>query len=391
VLQENPERFAAEIVDCLTQTTRPLGLLVGAGCPVAIKDAAGAPLIPDIAGMTTQVSGKIEKGPKGDAWRKVVKTFADDGIKNPNIEDILSRVRALRDVVGAGDARTLSSAELKDTEEQICSEIVALANKELPRTETPFSHMAQWLWGMPRQASAEVFTTNYDVLIEQALERQKVPYYDGFVGSLQPFFDSPGLRNQAIPKGWIRLWKLHGSINWKKVDDGGQLEICRTSPGAGAVIHPSHLKYDESRKMPYLALIDQLKAFMARPASVLLTSGYSFADQHLNEVLLEGLRANASCVVFGLLFGALKNYTKAIALAKKHPNFRIHAEDGAVVGQREVGWIVRDTGPGGTSPGACVVWDKKSVAGVDRFTPRFPIGDFNVLGEVFRTIATKQI
>ena len=44
------------------------------------------------------------------------------------------------------------------------------------------------------------------------------------------------------------------------------------------LIYPSHLKYEQSRKMPYLAMIDQLNRFIRQPNSLLIVSGYSFND-----------------------------------------------------------------------------------------------------------------
>jgi hypothetical protein len=74
-------------------------------------------------------------------------------------------------------------------------------------------------------------------------------------------------------------------------------------------------------------------------------TGFAFRDQHLNEVILESLRANPNAVMHGLLFGALGGYTEAKALAPSHANFRIHAENGAIVGAKEFGWTEKDVKP----------------------------------------------
>lgn len=262
-----------------------------------------------------------------------------------------------------------------------------MVEKDLPATDNPYVSLATWLGNLSRSVPAEVFTTNYDLLIEQALERKKVPFYDGFVGAVRPFFDAPGLRNKTVPTGWIRLWKLHGSINWEKQVVSGQAEIIRAGkPVSDALIHPSHLKYDESRKMPYLAMIDQLKEFLSRPSAVLVTSGFAFRDQHLNEVILESMRANPNAVTHGLVFGAVAGYPEARALAHAHPNFRLQAEDAAVVGGKGVTWIERDTMPAAKLPGGAVEWHR--IGGPpDRFKPKFRMGDFAVLGAVLDNVA----
>ena len=65
----------------------------------------------------------------------------------------------------------------------------------------------------------EIFTTNYDLLLEKAMEHNHVPYFDGFVGSYEPFFWSESIEKTVshndLTFNWIRLWKIHGSLNWE--------------------------------------------------------------------------------------------------------------------------------------------------------------------------------
>ena len=48
---------------CLSSDKKPLGLFLGAGCPMAIKvgGSGNNPLIPDIAGITEVVRSKLSK------------------------------------------------------------------------------------------------------------------------------------------------------------------------------------------------------------------------------------------------------------------------------------------------------------------------------------------
>ena len=69
----------------------------------------------------------------------------------------------------------------------------------------------------------------------------------------------PSLINRAIdddllPQRWARLWKLHGSINWE-LDSSGECKETDQLDRLGKesrLIHPSHLKYTESRRMRIL-------------------------------------------------------------------------------------------------------------------------------------------
>lgn len=115
----------------------------------------------------------------------------------------------------------------------------------------------------------------------------------------------------------------------------------READGDELLIHPSHMKYDESRRMPYFVTIDRLRTFLRhkeRPVA-LIVLGYSFGDQHLNEAIVESLKANASSACFALQFGKLAQYPEATALAKDNANLSLFARDRAVVRRREGPWV----------------------------------------------------
>src|SRR5690606_25378948 len=119
--------------------------------------------------------------------------------------------------------------------------------------------LALWIKNASRAHAVEIFTLNYDLLVEQALERNGVPYFDGFFGVHEAFFDGFAIENEAnlLPTRWARLWKLHGSINWWAKESEGAIAVIRseTKRGYNSLIHPSHLKYDQARQMPYLAML----------------------------------------------------------------------------------------------------------------------------------------
>lgn len=123
------------------------------------------------------------------------------------------------------------------------------------------------------------------------------------------------MENEELPVRWGRLWKVHGSVNWWRTNKDEVIRrdsVSSAADGERQMIYPSHLKYDQSRRMPYLAMLDRLRSFLARGQAVLVTSGYSFLDQHLNEVILHGLRSNPTAVCFGLLYGPRSNYLEII-------------------------------------------------------------------------------
>jgi hypothetical protein len=339
----DPIRQLRHFRNCLSQNNRPTGFLLSAGCPLAIRDTATSdPLIPDIKGLTDHVQNEMSKKKSKDNYTKLLDEITKAGKKKDNIEDILSFVRSLKDVAKGGDVRGFSESDLDDLEKEICKIISAKMNVELPNKDTPYHKLVAWIASIDREIPIELFTTNYDLLMEQALEDSSRPYFDGFVGSKKPFFD-PELEeivNRAsIPNHWTRLWKIHGSINWYS-NEKSITRLTSVSEEGNNLIYPSHLKYSESRKMPYLALMDRLKDFIRQNGSILILSGYSFRDWHINDTIIGALQANPTAIVIGLLFGKLSDYQDAIKLAgeDKRPNLSLWAFDEAIVGTTRGGW-----------------------------------------------------
>lgn len=332
-LRHDPDRHRAYLQQCLRQDKAPIGFLLSAGCPMSMT-IDGQPLIPDIVGMTKRVVDTVGAGEDKAAFEKLRGSCAEDA----NVEDLLSRVRALQGVVGDGSVHDLRFGDLAALERSISVTVAGLASADLPTGGSTYRTLAAWAGAVQRESPVEVFTTNYDLLMEQALERARVPYFDGFVGSHQPFFDVGAIELDEVPPRWARVWKLHGSVNWRRAEAGLVTRVSGSSSAGEVLIHPSHLKYEESRRMPYLAMLDRLKAFLRRRGASLIICGYSFSDEHLNEVILQGLSANPTASAFALQFSDLQQYEKAASLAKGRSNLSLLARDGAVVGTREGKW-----------------------------------------------------
>lgn len=343
----DPLTHVTQLRQILAADKLSIGFFLGAGCPCAVRvkdDPKGPerPLIPDIRGLTAAVDKAM--GVSKDharSYAKLIKAFTDDGEIAPTVEAMLNRIRALRDVAGKASVRDMSFDELDGLDKEICSQIRDIVTCDLPMAANPYHAMANFI-KTHRYPSAEIFTTNYDVLIEQALERHEAPFFDGFVGSSRPFFDQRAIEDGEIPARWSRLWKLHGSINWRyNKHTKAVVRSDKAQDGDDLLIHPSHMKYDESRRMPYFVMIDRLRTFLRRkdrPVALIIV-GYSFRDQHLNEAIIESLKANASSACFALQFGDLAEYPAAIALAKDNPNLSLFARDKAIVRRRKGSWI----------------------------------------------------
>lgn len=370
-----------ELRQALEVGNRPVGLFIGAGCPMAVQNAEETgPLIPDVGTMTKLLAEKLRISPQANTFAKLEQVLAADGKPDADLEYMLSLVRALRDVAGSDSPRGLSADQLGKLDEAISKEIVVLAEARLPREGTAYHQVMSWVGGAPRTVPVEIFTTNYDVLAEQAMEESNVPFFDGFVGSHRPFFDVRAIEDDELPARWARLWKLHGSVNWTRAMNGSVVRDYTSEHLERRLIHPSHLKYDESRRMPYLALHDRLRQILREPDVVIVSCGYSFRDEHLNEVLQEGLERNPTAAVYGLLYGDLDSYPEAGGLAARTTaaNLLLLAETKALIGRDRLPWREVD--------------DPDSMAGIpavriEEKKPKCDLGDFLRFGEFLATLA----
>lgn len=362
----SPDRFMVDLRQVLSQARKRIGLLIGAGAPVSIIEGDG-PLIPDVTRLTEKVLDGLD-----ESDQEVVKILCMELGGQPNVEDILTRIRQLSLAIGGAKVHGLDGGEYKELAKCICQEIGGIVNKELPPSPNSFTQLAAWVAGTDRNDAIEIFTPNYDLLLEQAFERAKLPYFDGFTGAHKPFFDPPSIENDTLPSRWTRIWKIHGSLGWDLQDD----TIIRTGkPSANMLIYPDHLKYEQISRQPYSALFERFRRFLMTPDSLLMCSGFSFSDAQITSVIDETLSANSHTAVVAFQFGNLKDSPQAVELALRRPNVSVYAEDGAVIFGVEGCWSLGDASDKEWEKIRNTFWVKGSSEGNGKFL----LGDFACL------------
>jgi len=393
----DPVRHLEYLRQSLSQDKKPIGFFISAGCPLAVEMPSGKwPLIPDVKNLTIWINEQL----KGNTnYQTLLTELVKSKKDSNNIEDILSFLRGLQSVSVGGNVRGLSEHNLNDLEKEICKKIVEKINVQLPNNKTPYHTLVRWISSIDRELPIEIFTTNYDLLLEEAMEYLEVPYFDGFVGSIKSFFDLRAVENDKIPLHWTRLWKIHGSLNWYQdicVDNKRIYRSSEVKDDATQLIYPSHLKYEQSRKMPYLALIDQLSKFIKQKSSLLILSGYSFNDDHLNDAIINALKANPSAMVLALMFDTYSfenakheiedRYHKAYELARDRPNLNIWTYNKAIIGTNLGEWKkIKQTEEEAILN--FIESETISIVGVpDTIETRIKLGDFNKFAEFLKTL-----
>lgn len=154
---------------------------------------------------------------------------------------------------------------------------------------------------------ANLFTLNYDTLIEKASDAEGAVLVDGFVGTLRRIFRPesydldfyfPAQTTEGQVHRFDRalhLYKLHGSITWhRQVPNwenpyGLYATFYQEATQDDVLIYPSPLKYGQALGMPYSELFRRFGAAIAQPQSVLFTIGYGFGDEHVNALIRQAL------------------------------------------------------------------------------------------------------
>ncbi|MEN9446126.1 MAG: hypothetical protein RL728_638, partial [Bacteroidota bacterium] len=182
---------------------------------------------------------------------------------------------------------------------------------------------------------ANIFTANYDLAFEYSFDKLSVHYIDGFSGFHKRFFKPetfeydifyPGSTTsgkvQRIEKV-VRYFKLHGSLSWVNSEsrdannlygiEEKPLELIEKLDKKGEIIiYPSAVKKSYTLDLPYSELFRQFASTITQSQSVLFTIGYSFGDDHFNDIIFQAL-TNPTFTLIIVDFQGTKNpYIKDI-------------------------------------------------------------------------------
>jgi len=358
--------------------SKNIGFFFGAGTSCALN-------IPNIEQLTDAVENKLVDADKTNFERVKDDLATSITGRKVNIEDILNHVRKIRELTGDSvkEYVGVSGANAKLLDIEICKNIYTIiSEKESAADIKNTKRFFAWLSLQNRDFSKEVFTTNYDLIIEKSLEASHIPYFDGFVGSYEPFFWQESIdhfvNSHDLTKNWIRLWKIHGSLSWFWKEDATTKthKIVRIGKVANIekedkelVIYPSKEKYDSSKKQPFIAYFDRLKNYLLSGELLFVFTGYSFSDQHINEIIFNCLRQNNRLTVLVFFFqdSEVENLYK---LSSSYMNLNVFGPTKAVINGNLGEWEFSKAELKATEKSEHYWNDKDN---------KFTLGDFNAL------------
>ena len=299
-----------------------LSLLLGGGISSALhclaKNEPGA-------GMTqirfSEFNDQIEIASKKSAIRS--------GRGKPNIEDQIRVCNELikgldiyvsKDIYGCKKIRKSLSRLENELEDGLvnfadhileCERDIIHSDNTEEAAECLVSFLTSFASRTATRERLNIFTTNYDRIIEYGSELAGIRLIDRFVGSVNPVFRSsrmevdmhynpPGIRGEPrYLEGVVHYSKLHGSLDWSARN--GVVRRYALPYGAkdidtyldegckNLLIYPNAAKDKETSEYPYIELFRDFAASVCRANSTIVVYGYSFGDNHINRVIADML------------------------------------------------------------------------------------------------------
>jgi hypothetical protein len=255
-----------------------------------IGSGASYPAIPSAGAVEEEIATLFETGDEDSAYLKLYDFLAT--IQSPTNNLIAS-------VADADNATTVASY----------TEYLGIIEVILSERRTSL---------LPKQAT--IFTTNYDLFIEQAsLPYSAMRLNDGFsrVPSLtgraeyssRTFFTTTSstgnLYNYKVDIPCINLMKLHGSLSWKKdgesvlfsVPNTPLLSAGKTSAQVKAFVDAYAVVLPQTKKFrttlmdsTYYELLRIYNNELDREGTLLVSFGFSFGDKHILDITKRALK-----------------------------------------------------------------------------------------------------
>lgn len=299
------------------------------------------------AGSSVGVGGTVKGQTMGGLWGKIIEAVGNDDIKlianviecdisdikNINLEEFLSKVSLLRNLYpekANGDFESV----IKKIEQVIVSNCSLDLTDDAPHKDFLRRLTSRKL----KYNRLKLFTTNYDLLFEQAATTYGYVIIDGFSFTYPRIFNGNNFdydivlrKNSRIAPtenyagNVFHLYKLHGSLDWKKDVKSQRVVKCdaQNNP-APIMIFPRSSKYEASYEQPFFEMMTRFQSELRTDNALLLIIGYSFGDKHINSMILEALNVNHSLQLVLVDINIDNDNFKQIAMqSNRNPNIML--------------------------------------------------------------------
>lgn len=145
-----------------------------------------------------------------------------------------------------------------------------------------------------------IFSFNYDICIEQIINDLTIELGFDPQNKRWAYSNFDFNQNKDID---IYLYKLHGSIDWKRDKSNGNILIKQANPITGA-----ELIFGTDAKLtsidPYLFYVFEFRRYsLLDECKLIIVIGYSFGDEYMNKLMAQALSASPNRKVLIVDFG----------------------------------------------------------------------------------------
>lgn len=214
----------------------------------------------------------------------------------------------MRDILkSAHSVATARNKDLKELAQRAKSLALRVKEKIRDAYSVPSPSLIQRVWSPVFQVLSEfenqtldLFTLNYDPVIEMFCQSRNIPRACGFVPQGQEFVwrdDFTFSQDNTFPR--VKLYKVHGSISWKGFENRvveiplfgtGTMRDLTGQPAKDMMIYPivGKIFYGE----PYFTLINHFRQALLN-ARCCLIIGFSYRDEMIVDLLRFSCRENS--------------------------------------------------------------------------------------------------
>ena len=290
-----------------------LSFLIGAGCSSNKVDGEET----GIPGMEALYDDFFDKNPKLSILKTEMK-----GKFDKNLEKLLEVMGAVQIVNSISTIDNDIDNKISQVQSFIRKRIQSGLNGQV--VKDIYKGFYTKITQRSRKTPVSIFTTNYDLFNEIALDELGFPYNNGFTGTYRRKFnpisynymyvDNMNLNRDVWERvsTFFNLIKLHGSISWvRKHDEIWEQDYNDIQDNETVMIYPTPLKDRTTLMTPYSDLFRVMENKIVQRNSALIVLGYSFSDDHINRVILNGLAVPSFRLI---IFGRGQNISKLISL-----------------------------------------------------------------------------
>ena len=220
--------------------------------------------------------------------QKYQPTFNVPSVSNNNLEQFLRLVESLEDEI---------QSDIYRQYEFIPNTINVITQAYFP--------LLDMIYKTSNLNQIPIFTTNYDRVIEEFCNHTSITCIDGFKkgANTEDFVWQPAdfAKESKKAKQIVKLFKLHGSLNWRRRSDGTPVKVGAEERTRGTrrfienvLIYPAEKVKPETE--PFSSLHEWFKNVF-NESRIVIFIGFAFRDRYLNEIISQGSKSKGKQLI----------------------------------------------------------------------------------------------